>query len=74
MFTIKAERVQVETVELEINIKCSECGGQLEVEYDENVRYGVFIDRELSVTPCKNCLQKAEDAGREAAEFEAENK
>ncbi len=73
MFTIKAEKVEVETIELEINIKCSECGEKLEVEYNENVRYenvryGVS-DRELIVTPCKVCLQKAEDNGREAAEF-----
>ena len=73
MFTIKAEKVQVETVEIEINIQCSECEEKLEVEYDENVRYGVS-DRHLVVTPCKRCLTRRRTDGREAAEFEAENK
>ncbi len=72
-FTIKAARVEVEKVELDIEMTCNECGDKVEVEYNEVTRYG-SLSRTLLVTPCKRCLQKAEDRGREAAEFEAENK
>jgi hypothetical protein len=72
-FTIKATRVEVEKVELDITMTCDACGDKLEVEYEETSRYGI-LSRTLLVTPCKECLQKAEDKGREAAEFEAENK
>ena len=67
MTTIKAERVEVE---LDVALKCSECGVELDGEYTENISYG-HVYRELSIGPCQKCIDSAvKEAGPSPEEDE----
>lgn len=50
---------------IEFDIRC-ECGENLDV----NQRHGRFEDLYFEVTPCEDCIKKAEDKIREELEDE----
>ncbi len=61
-------------VALDIRVKCSECGAELEAEYSESTSYG-RTTMTLSVEVCGTCLDrtifKAKEEGRAEGKDEA---
>ena len=69
--TVAIEAKEV-TVDLDIDIKCSECGESLKAEYVEHTSSYYRVTRELCVDPCPKCLEKAKEKGKEDGKLEAE--
>ena len=50
------------TIELDINIYCSECG------YNLSGSSAVISNTQINIEPCPNCMQNEYNKGREEAE------